>query len=121
MKLKLDKSFSDFLRSGRASKILPIIILGILMVLLGSVIGSTEKEAAVEPTEEQRLSQMLSSVEGVGECRVMITYSDGGEVFSVAVLCEGADSVRVRGRVIELVSSLYGIGSNRIAVLPSGD
>ena len=61
---------------------------------------------------------MCSMTEGVGECRVMITYSaDGKSVYGVAVLCEGAESPEVRANVTELLASLFGIGANRISIL----
>lgn len=67
---------------------------------------------------EARLADMCSEIDGVGECRVMITYSEDGEsVYAVAVLCDGGDSVAVRERITELMVSLFGIGSNRISVL----
>ena len=39
------------------------------------------------------------------------------EVFSVAVICEGADDVSVRARLTELITSLYGIGANRVSIV----
>ena len=42
---------------------------------------------------------------------------EGDDICAVAVACEGGDIVEVRSRVCELISSLYGIGYNRITVL----
>ena len=61
------------------------------------------------------ISLLCSSVEGVGECRVMITY-EGGEPVGIVVVCRGGDSVQVRHRLYEMLSALYGIGANRISV-----
>ncbi|MBO7197060.1 MAG: hypothetical protein J6V80_07065, partial [Clostridia bacterium] len=64
-------------------------------------------------------AQMCSLIEGVGECRVMITYDpDSREerVYAVLVLCEGADSASVRERITSSLSSVYGIGSHRIEI-----
>jgi hypothetical protein len=47
----------------------------------------------------------------------MISYRDG-EVFAVAILCEGAESPRVQKKLTELVCSMYGIGSNRVTIQP---
>ena len=118
--MKSDKGFADFLRSGIAARILPLLIIGAVLVLTGSLVGGKDSEPVSAVTEEQRLEELLASVEGVGKCRVMITYGEHGKVYSVAVLCDGAESVKVKSLVIELVSSLFGIGVNRIAVLPYG-
>ena len=47
----------------------------------------------------------------------MITYR-GEEVYAVAVVCEGADSTAVRSDITELLTSIYGIGANRVEILP---
>lgn len=99
--------------------ILPLLVLGVLLLLLPSSFSSGESETHAEQTGEERLAEMCAAVDGVGECKVMVTY-EGDRVYAVAVLCEGAESVAVRERIVELVGSLYGIGSNRIAVIELG-
>lgn len=112
---------------------------------------------------ERRLEALLSSSEGVGRVKVMLTLerseetvymtegtrniSEGGsdekkEVSKVngndgeealvqrtlspvyrgaIILCDGAENDRVRLRVISAVSSLLGLGSDKIAVLPMNE
>ena len=98
-----------------SGRLLFVLILGVVLLAVG-VLGQGESER-VDAAQDGELSSMCSSLVGVGECRVMVTYDDGGEVYAVAVLCEGAESDVVKGRIYELVGSLYGIGTNRIAVL----
>ncbi len=93
-----------------------IVLLGVILILLGSR-GAQDTEPQDTLGLEESLAEMCSATEGVGKCRVMITYTDGGEVYAVAVVCEGADSSEVRARVVKLVGSLFGIGANRISVL----
>ena len=119
--MRSDKSFRDFIKSGTLVRVLPVVIIGVLLLVVG--IGSGREEDAPAETAEvkseaEELSELCSAVNGVGRCRTMITYSDGGQVYAVAVLCDGAESALVRARVVDLVCSLYGIGSNRIAILP---
>ena len=112
--LRSDKSFKEFLNSGHSFfPIIAVLVFGVLLVLFSSFdSGRTDK------AKESELTEICSSLEGVGRCRTVVTYSDeDGAVCAVAVLCEGADSPKVKARINELVSSLYGIGSNRIAVL----
>jgi hypothetical protein len=60
---------------------------------------------------------MCSLIEGVGECRVMMTYRPDDEgVYAVLVLCDGGESVSVREKITSLFCSLYGIGSHRVEI-----
>ena len=113
--LNSDKKFLGFLRAQKShTVILAVIVCAVGLVLLsGGVGGREESEASLE----ERTAQMCSSVRGVGECEVMITYSPDDEVYAVAVLCDGADDVTVRRELIELASTLFGIGSNKVTIL----
>ena len=105
--------------SSGGGKYAALIVIGVLLLFV-STLGGEVSEASPE-TEEERLEAVCSSIDGVGRCRVMVNYGEGGEVYAVAVLCEGADTVRVRESIVDLFSSLYGIGSNRISILRLGD
>lgn len=118
MKLKSDRGFLDFLSSKSPTvKIGAILLVGLLLVLLSSLLGGEGKAEAKD--EESRAEEMCSLIEGVGDCRVMMTYrEDGGEekVYAVLVLCDGGESVAVRERITSLFCSLYGIGSHRVEI-----
>lgn len=87
-----------------------ILALGIVLMLLPS--GSA-KSASAEGDE--RIQQMLSSAEGVGEAQVII--SDTG----VVVVCRGAENAAVRLDIIKAISSYTGFGSDRITILKLAD
>ena len=94
--------------------------LGILLIFFG--MGESGTEAAAVGTEES-IEAVCSAIEGVGGCRVLISYERDGirgsereVIVGIAVVCEGGDSDSVRRRVTEVLSSLYGIGTNRIRV-----
>jgi stage III sporulation protein AG len=113
-----------------------IFALGVALLLFSSV-GGGEGGDADELSEykarlERELSELCSSVDGVGECRVFVTFSEGesyefqgGEIKAtrpprvqgVTVLCEGGGRAAVRAHVSELISALFDIGSNRICVM----
>jgi hypothetical protein len=96
-------------------KVILAALCGALLIMLGSIPKDmTEKP---ESSLEERVSEMCSLTEGVGGAKVMITYSEEGDVYAVAVLCEGADSVAVRERITHLVCSLFGIGAHRVSIL----
>ena len=81
---------------------------------------------------EEELADMCSSVSGVGRCKVTVTFERGEErvykgsllieskppkVLGVTVVCKGADSDLVRAEIVGMMSALFDIGANRIAVL----
>lgn len=94
--------------------------LGLILIFLGS-----KDDVAVEtfaPGLEERIADACSGIEGVGKCDVYVYYSEvdsrsGAEkVESVLVVCEGADSDDVRLRLTRMLSSFFGIGTNRVQI-----
>ena len=74
----------------------------------------------------------ISKCNSIKFCKVFITFSTGEEkiyragtlietkppsVLGVTVICRGADSEEVRYALVEMLTALFGIGSNRIAIL----
>ncbi len=117
-KLKSDSGFFDFLkRKGASGKLVAFLTVGVVLLLIGTRAGEKAEEPEASSGTESELVEMFSELQGVGECKVKINYTEGGEVSAVAVLCEGAESDAVKKRIYDLVGSLYGIGTNRIAVL----
>ena len=87
-----------------------ILALGIILMLLPS--GGAKSE---EAEGDERIQQMLSRVEGVGEAQVII--SDSG----VVVVCRGAENAAVKLDIIRAISSYTGFGSDRITILKLAD
>ena len=117
--MRSENGFVDFVRGGGLKYALPILMIGILLLI---VCTSLDGEKVTETDDDEaRISEMCSMTEGVGECRVMLTYDSEGRVTAVAVLCEGADRAEVRRRITDMLTSLYGIGTNRISVLKISD
>ncbi len=87
-----------------------ILVLGVILMLLPT--GSAKSE---EAEGNERIQQMLSSVEGVGEAQVII--SDNG----VVVVCRGAENAAVRLDIIRAISAYTGFGSDRITILKLAD
>lgn len=99
----------------------------IILIFVGAIlmISPSSKNEASEDDIEARLEELCSSLSGVGSCRVMVTYnvvgksyaSEGRKVVeSVTVVCKGADKVGVRAELTAMLSSLFGIGANRIHI-----
>ena len=118
----VSEGFADFLKKWKGARLLlPLLLIGIVLLVAGAFSDKSSEEPL--SSEEERLGALCSGVEGVGECRVMISYEETGrnssdKVVGVAVVCEGGGSVAVQNRICMLITSLYGIGANRICILP---
>lgn len=123
MKLKLIK---EALLTNGYFKIAVLLALGLLLIFFG-MRGDEAVSTSITDGEtlEERVSTLLSSLEGVGECKVLITYEEkalgyGKDteklISGIAVVCDGGDSIVVKERVSSVLSSLFGIGKNRIRV-----
>ena len=111
------------------SKIKPLLIalLGVLLLIASSGVVSPSAEAD-EDVLTRQVREFCEAVEGVGECRVMITYepsgsgyfssSDGERVMAVGVACRGARKTEVQKKLKDLLCSVFDIGSNRVCVFP---
>ena len=67
---------------------------------------------------EERLAQILSGIDGVGNARVMVSEEDGKAVSAIIVF-EGADSILTRIRVIDAAAIALGISKEFILVYPA--
>lgn len=101
--------------------VLLVLALGLVLILLPSG-GSGQSHTAGQgsqlessgipvDTEGERIADFLSSIEGVGECRVLLS-SEGA-----VVACDGAESAGVKLCVINAVSAYTGLGSDKISVI----
>ena len=112
----MDKGFFGYLRNKRdISKIAIALALGLILIFIGGRTDKTEADGGMDI--EKRIAAACSEVLGVGECEVFVySADDGAAVESVIVVCEGGDSVVVRYRLTEMLSSFLGIGANRIKI-----
>lgn len=131
---------------------LVILIIGIaIIVISGGIPGSDTKTANPVKEyegEEERLSEILSQIDGAGRVWVMISYkstmekdiaydgtneravlSDGDvvirrelfpEVKGVIVIAEGAGDPAVRNAIREATAAVTGAGINRVCVYSGG-
>lgn len=117
----MDKGFLKYIKEKKdVTKVVIVLALGLILIFLGGRSENTTVD--IEISTEERIAAACSGVEGVGECQVYLYYSDGDKknntdkIESVIVVCEGADSVDVRLRLTRMLSSFFGIGSNRVRI-----
>lgn len=130
MKLMKTGDILKFIQKNSVLIISGIILLSVF-IFLSKTLGSTGSESSDSDSgyEEQleiELSEFLSQLNGVGECRVMIiadktqtssyssktTYSVDG----IAVICEGGGNASVKTRISEVLTRLFGISGSRISI-----
>lgn len=86
-----------------------------------------------EDTEEKRLESILSEIEGVGECHVLMakndsSVSDSNYIFSkesalaqnrggVIIVCEGGDNEELKIKIRNAVSSALSIPMYKVEIL----
>lgn len=139
---ELGSSFFETLKRNKKFVAVALIaVLGILLIIISS--SHSDGEASHEKTEETSLEEykrnmeseiesLCSAVEGVGKCRVFITFERGEEtiykgssvieikppkVKGVMIACRGAEKDNVRGALTDMMTALFDIGSNRVAIL----
>ncbi len=76
------------------------------------LLGSRE---AISDSEEGRLSRVLSAISGAGDVEVAFHY-DQSVPCSAVIVAEGADDISVRLKLVSAVTTLLGIGQDRVAV-----
>ncbi len=101
-----------------------IIVVILIIVLVGTIYfinkaadKSTAATASVadKSAKEVKLTEILSSIEGVGATDVMITESEKG-VLGVVIVCEGANNIMTRNDILNAVSTALNIDKNLIAI-----
>ena len=142
-----------FLKKRNNRIMLVILIIGIVIIAVSGSIPSRDKTE--EPTEtaadvqgeEERLSEILSQIDGAGRVSVMIsyastaekelagenegrTYTSGGDVVvkketypavrGVIVIADGAGDSRVKQKITEAVTAVTGAAANHVCVYSRG-
>ncbi len=112
-------------------------VLGVLLILQsgfaeGESYGDNSSLSEYKEQLEDELAALCSSVEGVGKCKVTVSFSEGESleyrgstvtgstpprVMGVTVVCEGADKIKVREQLSSCMCSLFDIGSNRVCIM----
>lgn len=129
-----------FKKNKKLCVIIGIAVLAAVIILLLPSGSAEEKKtddgmtlSEYKAALEGEMSEICSSVSGVGKCIVSISFSKGAEksyksgnlissappeVLGVVVVCRGAGSDKVRLQLTELFVSLFDIPSGRVAILP---
>jgi len=136
----LDKGFWKFIKENKKLiRIAVLVSVGLILIfasgLIGGGNGDEKKGLGIEEYKAQleaELESLCHSVTGVGRCRVYVTFVRGElntykgstvietkppEVLGVTVVCDGGESDRVKRELVDMLTALFNIGSNRVAIL----
>ena len=118
----------------KGSKYIVFILAGLLILVMCIPTGTstsklTQEEESVSDVElEERLAQVLSSMEGVGKVKVMITTegdtssvfgteTGGQKVSGVVVVAEGAGNATINARISDAVKALFSMDVHKISIV----
>ncbi len=93
------------------------ILAALLCVLVVSIFKKEESEQTLSSisTQEQKLTKILQSIDGVGKVQVMIGEGEG-EAVKVVVVCDGGKDLRVIMDVREAAASAVGTHENNVKI-----
>lgn len=111
------KQLLNVLRSARKIEIL--VVIAMLCVLLVLSYGERGGGGAQPDSEEMRLKQILTQIEGAGRVSVMISRNQDDEIQGVVVAASGADDLRVMLEMQRAVKTLTNLELERIEILES--
>lgn len=103
-----------------------LLLVGILLVVIAIPTKSGSEEKGIVDSKnwstsetEQRLENILSQMQGIGEVHVMITYKQENEVEGVVVVAEGGEQGVTVQKITEVVRALFDVDSHKIKVIDS--
>lgn len=111
-----------------------LVIAAVVILIYFSVNAITTKpsgDTMLSKAEQSQLEQVLSQINGVGYCNVIITYEVEGEVkqsneiennakvFGVVVVAEGGDDTYVKIKITDALCALLDIKGNNIKIYKS--
>lgn len=100
-----------------------IIVVVLIIILVGTIYfinghesgGGTAATKSTKSSTEIKLTEILSSIDGVGATDVMINQTDD-EITGVIIVCEGADRIMTRNDILNAVSTALNIEKSIIAI-----
>ncbi len=110
----MGRDFSEFIKGMKKPAVIIPALLSAVLLLFGAIFEGGGEEAAL-PADS--LTSLCQQIDGVGRCETLVNRDEDGNVLAVAVVCDGAESISVKEKLYKLISSLYGVGYNRISVL----
>lgn len=94
--------------------VIAAVALALLIAVYVAFFSSSATSDVEYTDEEEKLCMILSEIEGVGKVSVVINSE--GEDVGVVVVCQGADSIAVRSKIISAVKVATGAAGDGILI-----
>jgi hypothetical protein len=114
------KGLINYIKSNR--KILICIVLIFVLTIVVIFINKSQSSTVTTSsttvemtTTEKKLTDILSSIDGVGQTEVMIYESDD-KISGVVIVCKGGNNIMTRSNILNAVSTALNIEKNIIAI-----
>lgn len=101
--------------------IIGLLLVGTILLLTGKYLQTSKQENAEEKTsvvhteQEEKLAEILSKTEGVGEVEVVVYTKDN--ISSVLILATGAEDPDVNLKIRQIVRTLLQTDNKNIKIL----
>ena len=106
-------------REKKAVILLIMIVCGAALVLASYFIGDGSQELQrknyAESSVEQRLSQLMSMIDGAGQVDVLVTEGDSG-VVGVLIVADGAQELTIRTELMRAAMTALDIPAESVEV-----
>ena len=122
-RLKYSEKIVEYIKKHKAVALSALAaLIGIMLLFIPTSGGGGESYTEDDLTRQVR--EFCEAIDGVGECRVIISYAPKGgyfsktdtEVTAVAIACRGGGRTSVRADLTELLTALFDIGANRVTI-----
>ena len=131
----------EFIRGDKRKILIAVLLaLGLILMLFSGrggneTAGEEDTLAKYKRELEEDLSELCSSIDGVGRCEVRVTFSEGArveykgtskvcetppKVQGVSIVCDGGAKADVRAAITNCITAMFDIGANRVAVAKRG-
>ena len=104
---------------------LSLAVIGIILILAAGFINpyaqsSVSASSDTELALESKLKTLCENVNGVSDVTVAVFFNaNSSELMGVCILCENGDDPQIQYKLISMISSACGIGSNKIFIADS--
>lgn len=121
MNLNFFKDFKNLTKNKNNGLIAVILIIGAILIFMS---GGSESVSYENKNEEQRLEEILSDIESVGEVSVMITYyeeekysgSEKNKAKGAVVVASGCRNDGVKSAISDAVCAALDLPAHKVCV-----
>ena len=93
------------------------VIAGIVLIIIGNIDKPIETpEVNITAQLEERITNLIEKIDGITGVNVMISLEIDESLCGIAVVCNEGNSVAVQSQIINLLSALFNLPTNRIYV-----